>query len=551
MSVGMSLLVHQELARAAELVQALHKAGGKIGIHVDAKVADTDYATFYRSVGGLKNVVFAPRRHCEWGRWSLVEAQIATVETLLDRFDDLSHVIQLSGSCLPNRPLPELFAFLARNHSTDFIESVMVGGANWIKGGLEAERLSLYFPFSFTRHRRRFDAFVWLQRKLRINRKMPKGLTPHIGSQWWALTSATLKAILNDPDRARHARFFSKCWIPDESYFQTLVRKHSQRVKSRSLTYSRFDYRGKPMMFYDDHARFVAHLDSFFVRKVWHGAGQLYLFLLDPARRAAPRNKDMAVAFAASVERAESRWLKGREGLFMQGRAPRLTDLSTATSYTVLTGFDRVFAGLSPWLHQQTGIVLHEGLWSKNKSEFERAKRHLKGNMASSRKVRDNNAEGFLLNFVWNHSDDDPIFCFDPPLSPSLAKFISFDANARVFHISEAWLLDLLRNDDRNIASLRQKVQALTLKEQAYLAQLKAGRAKVQEISLAEVMRQPGAVLEELLYSLRPRLAGEYREIPDFLPKEGLDEFIEFLRDAGLNLSDGIKSQLDPVSDYK
>ena len=549
MSIGMALLVHEHLPRAAALVQALHAAGCKIAIHVDAKVTDDAFTQFNTAVSGLENVVFAPRIHCEWGRFSLVQAQLTTSEALLKSFSDVSHVMLISGSCLPNRPLPELISFLERHKETDFIESVLVGGMNWIKGGLEAERFSLYFPFSFVKHRRRFDALVWLQRKLKLRRKLPEGLTPHIGAQWWALTRATLQAILNDPMRETYGKFFDLSWIPDESYFQSLARKHSQNIRSRSLTYARFDFRGKPMMFYDDHANYIEHLDSFFVRKVWHGADVLYDGLLDDERNAAPRNADMAVAFQANIARAESRWLEGRDGLFMQGRAPRLVDLNTATTYTVLSGFDRVFSGLAPWLHQHTGIVLHEHIWSKNKVEFAKAGQSLKCNMASSRRIRDNNAEGFLLNFVWNHADDDPIFNFDPNTSPSLAKFISKDKNARVYHIRSAWLLDLLREDLRDIKELHARVQKMALKEQAQLAALQGGEADVRIISLAEIYAQPGAVLEGLLFALRPRHAHTNRDLPAFLPHAQLESYVEFLKDSGLNLDTALTTSLDQLGE--
>ena len=548
MSVGIALLAHHELGRATELVQALHLSGCKIAIHVDAKTPDADFNAFSDSLSALPNVVFAPRIRCEWGQFSLIKAQLSTAELLLNSFEDVGHVIQISGSCLPNRPLPELIGFLEQNKDTDFIESIMVGGKNWIKGGLEAERFSLIFPFSFAKHRKLFDASVWVQRKLRIARKMPEGLTPHIGSQWWALTRPTLSAIINDPNRSAYDRFFKKCWIPDESYFQTLARTHSKQIKSRSLTYSRFDFVGKPMNFYDDHMRFIEHLDSFFVRKVWPGAEQLYSTLLSENRVAIPRNPDMAVAFQANIDKAESRRLQGREGLFMQGRAPRLNELTTAAPYTVLSGFEQIFSNLAPWVQENTGVILHEHLWSKNKEKFAEARLKLKRNMASSRQVRDNNAEGFLLNFVWNHADDDPMFCFNPSTSPSLAEFIAKDANARVFHIRSAWLLGLLREGQPRIEQLRTRVQALTLKEQAQLEVLAHGKAKVHLISLAEIFSQPGAVLEDLILALRPRLANQNRDLPPFLPHEGIEAFVEFLKDSGLNLDTEFENALLSVS---
>ncbi|MCF6273155.1 MAG: beta-1,6-N-acetylglucosaminyltransferase [Rhodobacteraceae bacterium] len=532
----MALLVHQELGRAEALVQALNFAGFKMAIHVDAKVGEDEYNGFYQSVGGLESVVFVPRIKCDWGRFSLVEAQISTAKTLLDHFSDVSHVMQVSGACLPNRPLGELQEFLANQPDTDFIESVQVGGVNWSKGGLEAERFSLYFPFSFIGNKPLFDIFVKVQRLLRIKRKIPKGLTPHIGSQWWALSRATLRAILDDPERPLYDRYFAQCWIPDESYFQTLVRKHSHRIKCRSLTFSRFDFRGKPMVLYDDHQRFIEHFDSFFVRKIWPGAQGLYDRLLAPDREGKPRNPDMEVAFQAQTKKAESRFLEGRAGLVMQSRAPAPSKLEGAAPYTVLSGFDYVFKGLPLWLLQHTGVVLHEHLFSNNWQAYNEAKNNLRYCLGTNLKIRDFNQEGFLQNFVWNQSDTTPLFNFDPGSHPDLAAYIAKDPQARIFHIRSAWLLGLLRDKPRDIEKIGPLVQAYTLKEQIQLRKLVKGKARVQIISLAEIFEQPGVVLEDLIFSLRPTLASQNRELPEFYPHEGLEEYIDFLKDAGLNL---------------
>jgi len=99
------------------------------------------------------------------------------------------------------------------------------------------------------KHRVLFDGYVRLQRRLGYKRKIPKGLVPHMGSQWWCLTRQTLSAILEDPDRDIYDRYFKRVWIPDESYFQTMARQYSLKIESRSLTLSKFDYQGKPHIF--------------------------------------------------------------------------------------------------------------------------------------------------------------------------------------------------------------------------------------------------------------------------------------------------------------
>ena len=91
-----------------------------------------------------------------------------------------------------------------------------------------------------------------------------------MGSQWWCLTRQTLSAIFAGPAGVSvHDRYFRHVWIPDESYFQTLARLYSTHIESRSLTLSKFDFQGKPHIFYDDHLQLLRRSDCFVARKIW------------------------------------------------------------------------------------------------------------------------------------------------------------------------------------------------------------------------------------------------------------------------------------------
>ena len=141
---------------------------------------------------------------------------------------------------------------------------------------MDRERFTLRFPFSWKRQRQLFDGYVRLQWLLRVRRQIPAGITPHLGSQWWCLTRQTLTAILNDPRRAAFDTYFRQVWIPDECYYQTLARLHTRRLESRSLTLAKFDFQGKPHIFYDDHAELLARSGCFVARKIWPQAKALY-----------------------------------------------------------------------------------------------------------------------------------------------------------------------------------------------------------------------------------------------------------------------------------
>ena len=221
--LGVVMLCHNELAIAARMARVWADNGAPVSVHVDAKTPRPEIAQMRADLGDLPQVVFSRRHVCEWGTFSLVRATQDAAALLLDRFPDLTHVILVSGACLPLRPVADLRAFLARYPQRDFIESVTAEDVGWTVGGLNEERFTLYFPFSLRRQRKLFDRYVELQRKLGVRRRVPAGLVPHLGSQWWCLTRATLSAILDDPKRAELDRYFRRVWIPDESYFQTLA----------------------------------------------------------------------------------------------------------------------------------------------------------------------------------------------------------------------------------------------------------------------------------------------------------------------------------------
>ena len=322
MSVGFVMLVHEALDRAEQVARHWATRDCPVVIHVDKRVKRAEYSGFVASLADLENVQFSTRHRCEWGTWSLVAASQTATHQMLREFPKVRHVYLSSGSCLPLRPVEELVSYLAERPMTNFIESVTTEDVPWTVGGLDAERFTMRFPFSWKRHRRLFDGYVRLQRRLGFKRRIPTGLVPHMGSQWWCLTRQTLTAIFDDPNRAEYERYFKKVWIPDESFFQTMVRLYSSSIESRSLTLSKFDFQGKPHIFYDDHMQLLRRSDCFIARKIWPHADKLYKGFLSEAANimtgAEPNPGKIDRIFSKAVERRT----KGRSGLYMQSRFP-------------------------------------------------------------------------------------------------------------------------------------------------------------------------------------------------------------------------------------
>ncbi len=535
---GFALLVHTALHRAAQVARCWAEAGAPVAIHVDARVPAAEHEGLVAALAGLPGVHFARRLRCEWGTWSIVAAMQEAAELLLAR-SDATHVFAASGACLPLRPVEDLARFLDRHPGTDFIESVSLEDVNWTKGGLSHERLTLYHPVGFKRAKWLFDRLVDVQRGLGVRRALPAGLDPHLGSQWWCLTRATLTAILTDPERRARERFFRTTWIPDESWFQTLARLHGRRIESRSLTLGKFDHQGKPHLFYDDHLQLLRRSDCFVARKIWPGANRLYEHFLTPRppSDAEPQPARIDRHFARATEQR----LRGRPGLYMLGRFPaagREGEL-TAAPYAVFQGPAEIYRDFGLWLSGLTGARVHGHLYARDRVEFAGGEKVFAGGLSDRAELRDYNPRAFLTNLIWATRGERQAFQIGPgdALGRNLEvlRFIARDRHAQVSVVSGAWAVPLSRRTG-DFDAIRREAARLQRIEMAMIEVLRAPetRAEVRIWTLAEFLENPGAALQPVLAGLMGTGAARPQALPEPVDLTRFGAFLQALRNAGM-----------------
>lgn len=532
--LGVIMLCHENLPLAARMARLWAEGGACVAMHIDAKAPAAQVARLRAALSDI-DVQYATRRSCAWGTFSLVAATQDTAETLLRAHPDLTHVLLVSGACLPLRPPAELRMFLARHPGTDFIESVNVNDVGWTIGGLHEERFTLYFPVSFRNNRKLFDRLVRLQRRLRIKRALPPHLAPHIGSQWWCLTAATLRAILDDPRRPEMERYFRRVWIPDESYVQTLVRRHSQRIESRSLTLARFDNQGKPFVFYDDHLALLAGSHVFVARKIWPGARALYEAFPRAGGSNAAEEPDPQ-RLEALLDRASKRRQLGRPGLYMQSRFPRkdAENHKTAQEYAVVYGLSDLFTDLPAWLGAVTRRDVHGHLLAEQEVEFANGAAVGPGALPASPGLRDLDRQTFIASLI-RMSAGTPAFMLSPRDAQDLNWFFATDPNAALFVVTGAWIVPLLHSD-MPFDDVRRMAARLQRAEIAFLDILDSVwvRARVRRWTLTDVVADPNHPLAELCQMLRPEAGGQPPGLPQLRDLSGVTPLLHRLRNAGL-----------------
>ena len=537
MSVGFVMLVHEALNRAEQVARQWANHGCPVVIHVDKPVNRQDYEGFVASLSDLENVQFSRRRKCEWGSWSLVAATQDAATQMLAEFPDVRHVFLASGACLPLRPVKDLVAYLDARPKTDFIESVTTEDVLWATDGLEAERFTLRFPFSWKRHRALFDGYVRFQRWIGFQREMPESILPHLGSQWWCLSRQTLSAILEDPDRTYYDKYFSKVWIPDESYFQTLARLYSTDIESRSLTLSKFDFQGKPHVFYDDHLQLLRRSDCFVARKIWPFSEKLYKNFLSPdvagLGATEPNPSKIDKIFAKAVERRTT----GRAGLYMHSRFPQegFEKGKTSAPYSIFEGFSELFDDFETWLEKAVGGRVHGHLYAPERVEFVDRQPVFAGALSDSAPIRDYNPTGFLTSLIWNTRGERQSLQFGPKDNQDISWLIATDPNAQISVISGAWAIELF-NSNMNFSAIKKEAGRLQRIELAHLKILRSmyTKARVRIWTMAEFVEAPMEPLQAIIDEIGQRNVRRLTEAPKMVNLDGFGQFLQNLKNQGM-----------------
>ena len=272
------LLCHKDPEAIIQQAEQLTAAGDYMAIHFDASAKPESYAMIRDALDHNPNVTFARKRiKCGWGEWSLVQATLLAVQAAVEEYPRATHFYMLSGDCMAIKTADFAHQYLDDNDH-DFIESVDFFEGDWIKIGMKEERLIYRHYFNERSHKTLFYWTMDLQKRLGLKRSIPSDIQVQIGSQWWCLRRRTIEWILDFTHRRKDVmRFFRTTWIPDETFFQTLVRHlvPESEIESRTLTFLMFTDYGMPVSFHNDHYDLLLSQDFLFARKISPDAKEL------------------------------------------------------------------------------------------------------------------------------------------------------------------------------------------------------------------------------------------------------------------------------------
>ncbi len=429
--IAFILLSHKDPKAIVAQARQLTAAGDCVAIHYDASAPQEDYDLIRRELAQNPNVTFARRRiRCGWGEWSLVEATLQAVQAAVDAFPRATHFYMISGDCAAIKTAEFAHEYL-ESEDVDYIESFDFFDSDWIKTGLKEERLIYRHLFNERRHRKLFYASLEVQRRLGLKRKVPEDLQIMIGSQWWCLRRRTIEWILDfTRDRPDVMRFFRTTWIPDETFFQTLVNHIVPRreIRSRTLTFLMFTDYGMPVTFYNDHYDLLLSQDFLFARKISPEAHDL-------KKRLGALYAARGVEFEISNEgRSLYHFLAGR-GRIGRRFAPRFWEVESSLGrerelLIVVAKKWHVGKRLAERIHQATAIPRVEYLFNEESCWLPDL-----GGIQSTIAKRTRHRRALMRMLFEYFETDRLVICMDPVNIDILQDFHNDRATTRILEV--------------------------------------------------------------------------------------------------------------------
>ena len=217
MIVAYLILAHDQPGRLERLVGRL-PPDSPILIHFDRRGRAEDWARVQAFAARVPNVVLTARHRCQWGNYGIIAATLELIRGLVRSGQPFDYAMLLSGADYPIKSNARIAKYLGQHDGDEFIESFSLSAPNrWTQDeGLYGT------PGKVLRRHLWFRSRVY--RLPGRPRRLPLGMTPFGGAQWWCLTSGAIRHIVRfTHDHPEVERFFRWSFIPDESFIQTVV----------------------------------------------------------------------------------------------------------------------------------------------------------------------------------------------------------------------------------------------------------------------------------------------------------------------------------------
>jgi hypothetical protein len=257
MKLAFSIVAHKAPEQVIALARAVCRNGNYCVIHCNSLSGPEFRESIRRGIEleGIENVRFLESEPTAWGSGSILRVELRAIEALLAWADDWTHHINLSGQCLPTKPMDEIQKALSAEPEKSFVEMIC----------LETQRPDLAYRFSTY-----YIEFGGKPRKTWIPRPAPRDFKLSFGAFWCILSRAACLHIARSEEARRILRYLRFTMFPDELAFQTILHNSHERPNvvptSRRLMLWN-DPSPTPLVLTSEHWASIDDPDILFARK--------------------------------------------------------------------------------------------------------------------------------------------------------------------------------------------------------------------------------------------------------------------------------------------
>jgi hypothetical protein len=216
---------HSDPSHLARLCSRL-PSEARIYIHVDAKVRGRSFEALKTGVLGVRPTArfIEPRGRVTWSGFESVSAQLDLARAALADADPEEHLVLLSGSDYPIRPIGDFEGFLRSAGHKQHIRAFAIEEAG-------------------EKSRRQIDRYWWMDQiipgtlvdkvfRKALNASLGRPLgrrrkPPHVvcqGLTWWAITAECARHVIDELDRnPALEQYYRHVWCPDEKLVHSIV----------------------------------------------------------------------------------------------------------------------------------------------------------------------------------------------------------------------------------------------------------------------------------------------------------------------------------------
>ena len=245
-------------AQLERLLRRLDGPGVSFAVHVDAKTPRAIWDEMIARCRDL-DVTWLPRHRSQWGGFGHVRATLKGIDHVVGSEVPFDYAVLLTGQDYPLRPPAEIARFLGESGGRSYMRNVTLPWGPWgPRGGLD--RIEDWHVITYRR----------LHLALPLRRHLPGGLEPYGGSAYWCLSSTLVHFVHGFlSENPQYVRFFEHVFVPDESFFQTIIMNSELRdtVENDDLRYLDWSREPAPAVLTRDDLPTLVAAPQLFARK--------------------------------------------------------------------------------------------------------------------------------------------------------------------------------------------------------------------------------------------------------------------------------------------